>query len=377
MGHGACALENLAMTATAFWRGKRVLLTGHTGFKGAWTALWLMRAGAQVTGFALSPPEDRASLFACAAPWPHLHSMIGDLRDSAAVRGAVETADPEIVIHMAAQALVRRSYREPVETFGTNVMGTVNLLAALANRTALRTILVVTSDKVYANDGTGRAFREDDPLGGDDPYSASKAAAELVVRSWRKSFLTAPGSPVLAVARGGNVIGGGDWGEDRLIPDIIRAGVKGEPVQLRYPDATRPWQHVLDVVSGYLAYVEHLTERPHETPVALNFGPLRNARTMCVRDIVEQLQGEFGWDHGWAAESAAPLPEKIVLTLDPSAAAKTLSWGPKLGISAALAWIARWHRAHLAGSNMQDISLADIGAYESLSAAGKSRQAVE
>ena len=362
------------MTAGAFWRGKRVLLTGHTGFKGAWAALWLERAGAQVTGLALAPPEDRPSLFACVAPWPHMYSVITDLRDASAVRSAVEACDPEIVIHMAAQALVRRSYRDPVETFGTNVMGTVNLLAALANRPALRTVLVVTSDKVYANDGSGRAFREDDALGGDDPYSASKAAAEFVVRSWRASFLRAPGSPALAVARGGNVIGGGDWGEERLIPDVIRNGIQGQPAVLRYPEATRPWQHVLDVLNGYFGYAERLTVAPDATPTSLNFGPGADEPAICVREIAERVQAELGWSHGWVAESDVPFPEKTLLTLDASLAANTLSWRNKLGISDALAWTVRWHRAHASGQNMRDVSLADIAAYESLAASAKNRR---
>jgi CDP-glucose 4,6-dehydratase len=365
------------MTASEFWRGKRVLLTGHTGFKGAWTALWLERAGAQVTGFALAPPEDRDCLYTHAAPWQHLRSWIGDLRDWSAVKRAVAEADPEIVIHMAAQALVRRSFSEPVETFGTNVMGTMNLLAALADRTALRVILVVTSDKVYANKEDGRAFREDDPLGGDDPYSASKGAAELAVRSWRKSFLSAPGSPVLAVARGGNVIGGGDWSEDRLIPDIIRAGLKGEPVVLRYPEATRPWQHVLDVVSGYLVYAERLTVKPDETPEALNFGPPPDQEMLRVRDIAESLHREFGWRHGWAAEDGQLLPEKTQLALDARLAERTLSWRPKLSPTEALSLIVRWHRAHLEGCDMREVSLRDIAAYEALGTPEKPRLAAE
>jgi len=377
MGQRAGALEGVAVMANAFWRGKRVLVTGHTGFKGAWAALWLERAGAHVTGFALAPPEDRPSLYASAAPWPRLNTVIADLRDADAVRRVVEACDPEIVIHMAAQALVRRSYRDPVETFGTNVMGTVNLLAALAHRPSLRTILVVTSDKVYANDGTGRPFREDDPLGGDDPYSASKAATELVARSWRASYFGGAGSPALAVARGGNVIGGGDWGEDRLIPDIIRNGIQGQPAVLRYPEATRPWQHVLDVLSGYLAYAERLMLKPGETPTSLNFGPSRDEPTICVREIAERVQAELGWSHGWIAETGNAFPEKTLLTLDASLAAKTLSWRPKLGISEALAWTVRWHQAHAAGQKMRDVSLADIAAYEALPCAAKNRMAAE
>ena len=247
-------------------------------------------------------------------PWPKLKSIIGDLRDPAAVAQAVEKSDPEIVIHMAAQALVRRSYADPVETFGTNVMGTVHLLDAAAKHGNVRTILVVTSDKVYDNnDNQGRAFREDDPLAGDDPYSASKAASELVARSWRKSFLRKPGSPVLGVARAGNVIGGGDWSEDRLVPDVIRAGVKGEPVMLRYPGATRPWQHVLDVVAGYLVYAERLTANPADTPKALNFGPSPRDPALAPREIVERLQAGFNWKQGWTLQADGErLPEKTL-----------------------------------------------------------------
>ncbi len=356
------------MTGAEFWRGKRVLLTGHTGFKGAWMALWLERLGADVTGFALAPPDDRDCVFTLAAPWPKLHSIIGDLRDASAVANAAEQSDPEIVIHMAAQALVKRSYADPVETFASNVMGTVNLLSAVAKRPSLRTILVITSDKVYDNNDSGRAFREDDALAGDDPYSASKAATEMVARSWRKSFLRDAGSPVLGVARGGNVIGGGDWANDRLIPDIIRASIEGEPVTLRYPGATRPWQHVLDVVSGYLAYTEHLTRNPAGAPKALNFGPSPDEPRLTVREIVERLQTGFGAAQGWTLQPGEILPEKTQLSLDPELAAKTLGWRTKFSAPDALAWIVRWHRAHLDGRNMREVSLADIAAFEALPA---------
>lgn len=354
------------MLTADFWRGKRVFLTGHTGFKGAWTALWLEQLGANVTGFALAPPADRDCVFSCVAPWTKLKSIIGDLRDPSAVAEAVKVGDPEIVIHMAAQALVKRSYADPVETFGSNVMGTVNLLAALGDRPALRTILVVTSDKVYDNNDKGRAFREDDPLAGDDPYSASKAATELVVRSWRKSFLRHPRSPVLGVARAGNVIGGGDWGEDRLVPDVIRAGTKGAPVVLRYPEATRPWQHVLDVAAGYLAYAERLTQKPKETPLALNFGPSPREPVLRAREVAEKLQERFGWTQGWALQEGTALPEKTLLSLDPELAFETLGWRPKLSPSETLDWIARWHRAHMSERDMREVSLADIAEFARL-----------
>lgn len=347
-----------------FWRGRRVLLTGHTGFKGAWAALWLERAGAKVTGFALAPPSDRESLYACLSPWQTLESVIGDLNDREAVARTAVASDPEVIIHMAAQAIVRRSYREPIETLATNIMGTAHLLAAAMHCRSLRCIVVVTSDKVYDNRDAGQPFREDDPLAGDDPYSASKACAELVARSWRSSFLHDRTAPALGVVRAGNVVGGGDWGEDRLVPDVIRAGIAGKPVVLRYPRSTRPWQHVLDVISGYFAYVERLALEPDATPLALNFGP--TGPSLRASELVETLQAEFGWKQGWTLAGGDPLPEKAHISLDPSRARETLGWRPKLAVHEALAWTARWHRAHLAHENMREVSLRQLADYASL-----------
>jgi CDP-glucose 4,6-dehydratase len=365
------------MTRAQFWRGRRVFLTGHTGFKGAWMALWLEQLGANVTGYALAPTEDHTCAYSCFAPWPRIRSVIGDVRDPEAVQRAVEDCDPEIVIHMAAQALVRRSYADPVQTFGTNVMGTVHILAAVAQRTSVRAILVVTSDKVYDNNESGRAFREEDPLAGEDPYSASKAGTELVVRSWRRSFMADSRSAALGVARAGNVIGGGDWGEDRLVPDIIRAGLKDEPVVLRYPFATRPWQHVLDVVSGYLSYAERLMEEPGATPQALNFGPRPGRQALKVCEIVDELQKACGWSRGWIQVGGKVLREKAQLALDSSRAAKALGWVPKLTAADALAWTARWHRSHLEGCDMRERSLMDIAEFGTLPMSVQNRTAAE
>ena len=257
------------MIERAFWRDRRVLLTGHTGFKGAWLALWLERLGAQVFGLALPPTIPSPRGFPNWRP-RRSRSRIGDIRDAGVVARAVQEARPQIVIHMAAQALVRRSYRAPVETFATNVMGTAHLLDSLRGAEGLQAVLVVTTDKVYRNDGNGHPFAEDDPLGGADPYSASKAAAEIVVASMATSFFGGKG---VATARAGNVIGGGDWSEDRLIPDIWRAVKAGKPLRLRNPEATRPWQHVLDPLAGYLRYAERLASGA-DVPKALNFGPL-------------------------------------------------------------------------------------------------------
>src|SRR3984957_21158359 len=254
-------------SAAEFWRGRRVLLTGHTGFKGAWMSLWLKELGADVTGFAL-PPVAGPNLWNIVAPPADgggtLRSVIADIRDAQRVAETVAQADPQIVIHMAAQALVRESYRDPLGTYATNVMGTAALLQACRTLRHLECVVVVTSDKVYDNHGGGRAFDESDRLGGHDPYSNSKACAELLTMSYRDSFFV--DGPPIATARGGNVIGGGGWAGDRLIPHGARALESGQPVNLRYPDAIRPWQHVLEPLSGYLALAEALVKSPQKTP---------------------------------------------------------------------------------------------------------------
>jgi CDP-glucose 4,6-dehydratase len=359
------AVEGVDVTGQpGFWRGRRVLLTGHTGFKGAWAALWLERQGADVTGFAL-PPEGRHGAFSCLGPWARLRSVMADVRDAAAVRRVVEEAAPEVVVHMAAQAIVRRSYRDPLETFDTNVMGTAHVLAAAERAGALSALLVVTSDKVYENRNAGRPFREDDPLGGDDPYSASKAAAEAVVRGWRH-VPSGRGGLGLGVARGGNVIGGGDWGEDRLVPDVVRAGAEGRKVALRYPDATRPWQHVLDVIDGYAAYAERLATEPAAAPAALNFGPPSDAAAPTVADLVGCVQAAFGWSQGWTRDLAEAPPEKSALSLDAGLADKVLGWRPRLDMGASVSWTAAWYRAQLAGEDMRSFSLEQIERHAAL-----------
>lgn len=325
-----------------FWHGRRVLLTGHTGFKGSWAALWLERLGATVTGFALAP-ETEPSLFALATPWPGLRSIIGDVRDPAALRAAVDAADPEIVIHMAAQALVRRGYAEPRATFETNVQGTANLLDALADRSSLQAVIVVTTDKCYRNDSAGLAFSEDHPLGGADPYSASKAAQELVCHGWP---LEGPLSPRIATARAGNVIGGGDWAADRVLPDLFRAVAGGMAIRLRQSHATRPWQHVLDVLSGYLVYAERLAAAPGGLPRALNFGPPPD-RVHTVGWLVEAaiaaLRGHGLDALDWQQDGEPGPPEAATLALDPSRAQESLGWRTRLDASASVGWTAEWH----------------------------------
>jgi CDP-glucose 4,6-dehydratase len=333
-----------------FWPGRRVLLTGHTGFKGAWLHLWLRELGADVAGFALQPATD-PSLWALIGT--DARSIIGDVRDQATLRGVIARVDPEIVIHMAAQALVRESYRDPVGTYGTNVLGTVMLLDALRSAPRLRATVVVTSDKVYDNQGAGRAFAEGDRLGGHDPYSNSKACAELVTASFRESYYRA--GPPLASARAGNVIGGGDWSADRLIPDCIRALETGRRVRLRYPDAIRPWQHVLEPLSGYLDLAQALVEAPERAPPAVNFGP-DPASFRSVSEVVAGFSARFGGAPGWEPDPGEHVPEAACLTLSSDLAADTLGWHWTLELEQSLAWTADWYRAQRDGKNMLEFS---------------------
>jgi CDP-glucose 4,6-dehydratase len=350
-------------TMAEFWRGRRVLLTGHTGFKGAWMSLWLEGLGAEVTGYALAPAADPNlwSIVAAAARAPR--SVIADIRDAERVGDAVARADPQIVIHMAAQALVRESYRDPLGTYATNVMGTAALLQACRSLRRLECVVVVTSDKVYENRGEGRAFDESDRLGGHDPYSNSKACAELVAASFRDSFF--PDGPPIATARAGNVIGGGDWSEDRLIPDCVRALKAGQSVNLRYPDAVRPWQHVLEPLSGYLALAQALATAPKNTPRAVNFGP--DPASFCtVREVVDAFSARFGGKPGWVRDPAPQPPEAQTLTLSSELAARALGWRPRLDIRESLSWTADWYLAHSAGENMAAFSKSQIARYREL-----------
>src|SRR6267154_3379949 len=353
-----------AHTMTDFWLGRRVLLTGHTGFKGAWMTLWLESLGAEVTGYAL-PPAGEPNLWSIvAAPAREgraLHSVIADIRDAERVCEAVARADPQIVIHMAAQALVRESYRDPLATYATNVMGTAALLEACRSLRHLECVVVVTSDKVYENHGEGRAFDEGDRLGGHDPYSNSKACAELVTASFRDSFFM--NGPPIASVRAGNVIGGGDWSADRLIPDCVRALQAGRPVMLRYPDAVRPWQHVLEPLSGYLALAQALVETPASAPRAVNFGP-DPASFRSVREVVDAFSARFDGKPGWDRDGAAHPAEARALTLSSNLAERSLGWRPILCIEESLSWTADWYRAHAMGENMLTASQAQIARYQ-------------
>lgn len=347
-----------------FWTGKRVLLTGHTGFKGAWLALWLENLGAEVFAVAL-PPASHPNLFDALAPGSRIESIFGDLREPTTARSILAKSQPEFVFHLAAQALVRPAYQDPVATFATNVLGTVHLLEAIRQSPSVKVALVVTSDKVYANDDRRQAFCEDDPLGGHDPYSASKACQEIVVDSYRSSFYSQD-SLRIATARAGNVIGGGDWAIDRLIPDFVRAAATKQPVALRLPGSTRPWQHVLDPLAGYLRFVEKL-DSGADVPDALNFGP-RRSESRSVRWVIERMIARWGDGASWKMDNAPTPPEAPVLEIDSTLATRRLDWLPRLSLESALDWTVDWYRAHERGSDMRAFSLEQIGRYEGLQA---------
>jgi CDP-glucose 4,6-dehydratase len=334
------ALE--AVSLGSFYKGRRVLVTGHTGFKGGWLCLLLKALGAKVTGFALAPEHGELGLFAAARVSEGMDSVLGDARDAAALSAAYRRAEPELVFHLAAQALVRRSYADPAGTWSANVDGTVNLLEACRARPP-RAVVVVTSDKCYANEDAGTPRKEEDALGGKDPYSASKAAQELVAASYRASWL-----PALATARAGNVIGGGDWAQDRLLPDCVRAWRAGKPVLLRRPEATRPWQHVLEPVSAYLLLGRLLHEKPAEHAEAWNFGPGEEPRT--VGSLARRAAA--AWGDGAAVEErpepGAPY-EAPALRLDPSKAARRLGWRAAWDAERAVDETLSWYRAQHAG----------------------------
>ncbi len=360
MGLGAGAVEGLGVS---LFTGKRILLTGHTGFKGAWAARWLAGLGAQVTGLAL-PPLPGPNLFQMLGQGHLAASHLVDLRDPAAVDAVVGDARPDLVLHMAAQPLVRLSYSDPVGTFGSNVMGTVHLLDALRRLARPEAVLVITSDKVYANDGSGRAYAEGDALGGHDPYSASKAATEIVAASFRDAYFAPAGIP-LATARGGNVIGGGDYSADRLVPDIVRALSQNEAVTLRNPGATRPWQHVLDCLDGYFTYLGALAAG-RSLPPALNFGPLAGAPSFTVAELTNAMLTAMGRPAAFRLDAASGPHEMARLSIDPSRAGAVLGWQPRLTSDAMMRLTADWYADALAGRDMAAVTDAQIAQYQDL-----------
>lgn len=349
----------------AFWAGRRVLVTGHTGFKGSWLALWLQQLGARVSGVALAPSTD-PNLFEAAGVDRGLDSHVQDIRDSTRLRATLEKCEPEVVFHLAAQALVRASYRDPLGTFSTNVQGTANLLDAVRGLDSVRVIVVVTSDKVYANTGAGFPFRETDALGGHDPYSASKAAAEIVCASFRDAFLATLGAAV-ATARAGNVIGGGDWSEDRLIPDAVRAWSAGGSLAVRRPEAIRPWQHVLEPLCGYLRLAERLWSEP-ALAGAFNFGPATH-EAASVRDVIELAQRAYGqaqvsWGDGDEGPHEAP-----VLCLETARARNALGVRARWGLDESVFRTLSWYRRFGDGIGAPELCAADIEAFEAAACA--------
>ena len=360
-------MEDLVMMS--FWRGRRVLVTGHTGFKGSWLTIWLHSLGARVTGLSL-PPKTRPSLFEDACVETLCESRIGDICDCDCVAAAFAHADPEFVFHLAAQPLVRVSYGAPVETFRTNVLGTVHVLEALRSCRRVRSAVMVTSDKVYRNNDSGYAFIESDPLGGHDPYSASKAACELAVASFRDSFLS-PAGVAVSSARAGNVIGGGDWAEDRLVPDAVRAWQVGRTLDVRNPRSTRPWQHVLESLWGYLTLAQRTAEDP-SVAGAYNFGPDPTG-LVPVSVVVELLQLAMLGTGGARPEArsigrAQGPHEAAALALDSSLAARKLGVRPSLTLQQAVVRTANWYRRHAAGEPALELCLEDIRHYEDINA---------
>ena len=345
MGIRKGPLEDLAVKrwAKTFYSGKRVLVTGHTGFKGGWLAHWLKTLGADVAGYSL-PPEASPNLFEAGAVARGVTSVLGDVRDLAALSQLVADHRPEVVFHLAAQALVRRSYREPVETFATNVMGTVNLLEACRRAGSPRAVVVVTSDKCYENREWVWGYREQDALGGFDPYSSSKACAELATAAYRRSFFEAETGVGIATARAGNVIGGGDWAEDRLVPDLVRARVSGTPVVIRNPTSTRPWQHVLEPLAGYLLLAQKLWEDPAPHSGPWNFGP-DAGESVPVIEVARVFARELGVALETPEQEA--VHEARSLKLDSSRAKLLLGWKPRLTLDESLTLTARWYRAYL------------------------------
>ena len=344
----------------AFWRGRRVFVTGHTGFKGAWLVLWLSQMGARVTGFSL--PAEAVSLFRQAGIEDLVTHTEGDIRDLAAVETAMAAADPQVVFHLAAQPLVRLSYQQPVETFATNVQGTVHVLDACRRAPSLRSVVCITTDKCYDNREWVWPYRESDPMGGRDPYSGSKGAAELVIAAYRSSYFQ--GATKVASVRAGNVIGGGDWAADRLVPDIVRALIEQRRLVIRSPKSIRPWQHVLEALGGYLILAQHLAEGAEWAATAWNFGPSDDdARP--VDWIVERmisLWGSGGWDR---AEGPQP-HEANILKLDCSKARAELGWRPVLGLDGAIDWIVQWHKTVAQGDDARAETVDQLTRYRAL-----------
>ena len=346
---------------SSFWKNKKVFLTGHTGFKGAWLSLWLQSIGAIVKGYSLEP-NTTPSLFTEACVGKDMESEIGDIRDLNQISKSMLDFNPDVLIHMAAQPLVRYSYKNPIETYSTNVMGTVNVLESARKCSNLKSIVSITTDKCYENTGVNTGYKEYDPMGGHDPYSSSKGCAELVISAYRRSFFSSKHSASLASARAGNVIGGGDWADDRLIPDILRAFEKSEPVVIRNPLSTRPWQHVLEPLSGYLLLAQELFLNGDEFAEGWNFGP-KDEDCKPVSWILDQMVISWGNNASWSLDKNNNPHEAGFLKLDCSKASNRLKWDPKWNLQESLKMIVNWHQNYLKGVNMNKECLKEINKY--------------
>jgi CDP-glucose 4,6-dehydratase len=348
-----------------FWKGKTVLVTGHTGFKGGWLCLWLQQMGARVVGYSLAAPTT-PSLFDVARVEEGISSIIADVRDRATLKQVIDEHAPNIVLHMAAQSLVRYSYANPLETYATNVMGTANVLDAARESGRVKAIVVVTSDKCYDNREWVWGYRENDPVGGYDPYSSSKGCAELVTSAFRASFFNPAQHEKhgvgIASARAGNVIGGGDWAQDRLIPDFVRAAARGEPLVVRNPAAIRPWQHVLEPLHGYLLLAQRLWDNGSYSE-AWNFGPDEES-AQSVETVVSTLVRLWGGEAQWRRDAVATHPhEATYLKLDCSKARAKLGWRPRLDLDTALDWTAAWYKAYSGKRDMREFTIRQVEAY--------------
>jgi len=349
---------------SAFWAGRKVLVTGHTGFKGSWMSLWLASLKARVVGYAVEPPT-APSLFRLAEVDRGIESVHGDVRDLDHLSQVVRSKRPEVIFHLAAQALVRESYRDPVGTYATNVLGTVNLLESARASDSVRAVVVITSDKCYEHRSDGRPYAESDPMGGSDPYGSSKGCAELVMAAYRRSFFSsddASGRAAVASARAGNVIGGGDWAADRLAPDCIRALLDGRDVVIRNPDAVRPWQHVLEPIGGYLLLAQRLCTHGDEYAGGWNFGP-DLADALPVRRMVDRLAALWGEGARWVPDAGAHPYEAPALRLDCDKSRSRLGWRPRLDVEKALRWVVDWHVRLRDGEEARALCLEQIGAF--------------
>jgi CDP-glucose 4,6-dehydratase len=358
----------MSATPTFSWHGRKVFLTGHTGFKGGWLALWLASKGAIVRGYALAPSTD-PSLFAAARVGAVIDDIRGDIRNPETLEPALRDFAPEVVFHLAAQPLVVLSYRDPILTYETNVIGTARVLDAIRRTPSVRAVVSVTTDKCYENKEWIWGYRETDPLGGYDPYSSSKACAEIVSAAYRQSFFPtdklAEHGVALATARAGNVIGGGDWSPDRLIPDLVRGFLSGQPVRIRRPLAIRPWQHVLEPLHGYIRLAEELLTHNPKFATAYNFGPSDDDARR-VAWIAEKMTAFWGDGASWVLDPDPGVHEASYLKLDASRARADLGWTPHLPLETALEWLVQWYRAWQSGADMHAFTLAQIAAYESL-----------